>query len=382
MPGPCACASFAAHHAGPVAVASSSLACAAQVSDWNRRPLSDAQLRYAALDAAVQLPIYEALRTRRGVAAEDVSALCFDWWTPRRRKGTARGVSRSRRRGWDGDDGDNGGGQGGGKGEGRGRSSEASNGHLPTSSRAPLSSSGVSEAGASRPSDRAAACISAGGADYAVATPDMQSVASAHTSGTSSLLFDANPEPWEVTSFGISQDLRLSVSYLAAYLPALSMAAEAPALSACHLQRSEVPVTPGVCRTSQLRTAWHKLQSPAQLQDSQRALEAVTGAQHLPGRHRAGRCQPGQLSASAVRAGCCAGLHQLRECGRLCVSSSTQWTDPQVFLRLESWFSSCIANSWLAAKPPRSSAFRHTSRPALRCAAAAIRRGTCSRIMR
>ena len=51
-----------------------------QVSDWSQRPLSDRQLQYAALDAAVQLPVYDAMTTAlAGKRGDSVLKLHQDW---------------------------------------------------------------------------------------------------------------------------------------------------------------------------------------------------------------------------------------------------------------------------------------------------------------
>ena len=62
-----------------------------QTSDWEQRPLSQAQLAYAAMDAAVLPPLYEAVR-RREVPAPAAAQPCT---TPRTPEAERTGVSRS-----------------------------------------------------------------------------------------------------------------------------------------------------------------------------------------------------------------------------------------------------------------------------------------------
>lgn len=50
-----------------------------QVSDWSVRPLSERQLQYAALDAALLLHLFDAMATHSSLKCADLSGLYQDW---------------------------------------------------------------------------------------------------------------------------------------------------------------------------------------------------------------------------------------------------------------------------------------------------------------
>jgi hypothetical protein len=52
---------------------------AIQVSDWSVRPLSERQLHYAALDAALLLHMFDAMATSSSLKCADLSGLDQDW---------------------------------------------------------------------------------------------------------------------------------------------------------------------------------------------------------------------------------------------------------------------------------------------------------------